>query len=234
MGERLIINLSTDFNPRAPRGARPHWTQEQTTQVIFQSTCPARGTTDKLIKLGDAYINFNPRAPRGARQREDFIGQAVAEFQSTCPARGTTKAAEEAKAEAEQFQSTCPARGTTRASAAAPPPPRNFNPRAPRGARLRQISPRNFGTRFQSTCPARGTTFIRECLEAERRISIHVPREGHDSATERGTCAMCDFNPRAPRGARPAAMRRVSEEPDISIHVPREGHDKIKKKKRGN
>ena len=57
------------------------------------------------------------------------------------------------------FQSTCPARGTTAG-----------------GWHLFC-----FDISFQSTCPARGTTIGRK---GERggfgRISIHVPREGHD------------------------------------------------------
>ena len=59
---------------------------------------------------------------------------------------------------ASQFQSTCPARGTTLCMDGADANGRNFNPRAPRGARLR-LGPH----------PLRA-----------RRISIHVPREGHD------------------------------------------------------
>ena len=58
-----------------------------------------------------------------------------------------------------EFQSTCPARGTTRTAEVTPAVFSDFNPRAPRGARLRD--------------------FILIRLKA--RISIHVPREGHDS-----------------------------------------------------
>ena len=82
----------------------------------------------------------------------------------------------------------------------------------------------------------------------ERAISIHAPREGRDSrrlvsntflrtfqstrpargATATGTSltpTVCHFNPRAPRGARPAAGRAGERVDLISIHAPREGRD---------
>ena len=34
---------------------------------------------------------------------------------------------------------------------------------------------------FQSTCPARGTTYQLGAIKGDLTISIHVPREGHDS-----------------------------------------------------
>ena len=56
----------------------------------------------------------------------------------------------------------------------------DFNPRAPRGARLRIFSIKIKVIKFQSTCPARGTT---------SSIPLTVPDSNY-------------FNPRAPRGAR--------------------------------
>ena len=79
---------------------------------------------------------------------------------------------------------------------------------------------------FQSTCPARGTTIGDLSSASQLSISIHVPREGHDLFTDGGGVAKnTDFNPRAPRGARPAHFTNVAPEDNISIHVPREGHD---------
>ena len=148
----------------------------------------------------------------------------------------------------------------------------NFNPRAPRGARpggeashvlTENISihvPREGHDQriqwrrpppnlFQSTCPARGTTTDTMAEAAAELISIHVPREGHDPSQAERSMRRCDFNPRAPRGARrqggaphraappyfnPRAprgarrrtTRRTTAAAAISIHVPREGHDK--------
>ena len=60
-------------------------------------------------------------------------------------------------------------------------------------------------------------------------ISIHAPREGGDVLE---MCPirlkMVDFNPRPPRGGRPAAILAIySPRVAISIHAPREGGDII-------
>ena len=62
------LPISSYFNPRAPRGARLHRQQIAQLWSVFQSTCPARGTT------------FMPAAS----------SSIMTAFQSTCPARGTT------------------------------------------------------------------------------------------------------------------------------------------------
>ena len=103
---------------------------------LFQSTCPARGTTRLLLFFAHKRSYFNPRAPRGARRlipalhmsfsrhfnpraprgarHEPLRGQhRLDEFQSTCPARGTTFAMMQPPNSPHAFQSTCPARGTT-------------------------------------------------------------------------------------------------------------------------
>ena len=56
-----------DFNPRAPRGARPREYFDELERVAFQSTRPARGATWLNLKSLFTATNFNPRAPRGAR-----------------------------------------------------------------------------------------------------------------------------------------------------------------------
>ena len=56
---------------------------------------------------------------------------------------------------------------------------------------------------FQSTCPARGTTHPFKSSAHVSRISIHVPREGHDGRCVCSREHRRHFNPRAPRGARP-------------------------------
>ena len=52
-----------------------------------------------------------------------------------------------------------------------------------------------------------------------------MPREGHDTNTLEIRRERRDFNPRAPRGARPEKNKSAHDETEISIHVPREGHD---------
>ena len=177
-----IRSLSTHFNPRAPRGARP----SASGLSLTRST------------------HFNPRAPRGAR-RFFTISRIVdgALFQSTCPARGTT----------------CRPDG---------------------GERLRRISIHVPREGHDPTHGTGGAPYERISIHVPReghdpdcdkfsvggdKISIHVPREGHDATAAEAVGAMIYFNPRAPRGARPARQDLQIATAAISIHVPREGHD---------
>ena len=79
-----------DFNPRAPRGARPRPKPQSRTLGIFQSTRPSRGATPQFRHCRTCYSYFNPRAPRGARHgvSADYI--LGLPFQSTRPSRGAT------------------------------------------------------------------------------------------------------------------------------------------------
>ena len=80
-------------------------------------------------------------------------------FLSTCPVRGTTGGCAASMPIFTPFLSTCPVRGTTGG----------------------MITARLLDFGFLSTCPVRGTTRIIEALRnEEQKISIHVPREGHD------------------------------------------------------
>ena len=79
---------------------------------------------------------------------------------------------------------------------------------------------------FQSTCPARGTTRGAAFPQRVRRISIHVPREGHDVLAA-GCHIKIRISIHVPReGHDEATPARPSLSECISIHVPREGHDR--------
>ena len=198
-----IRSLSTHFNPHTPRGARQRDVDFGVIPKTFQSTCPARGTTISSTVFEPLPLDFNPRAPRGARPAQHlphpFVvsisihvpreghdhpvspsAQPISAFQSTCPARGTTFVHDCALVRCaisihvpreghdgglsphvkrcRLFQSTCPARGTTM-----------YTPTW------------DMSCIFQSTCPARGTTIAAQRRNQAALISIHVPREGHDS-----------------------------------------------------
>ena len=126
--------------------------------VQFQSTCPARGTTGS-----------------GGGRPGGFL------FQSTCPARGTTSAAP-VFAKSSRFQSTCPARGTTGINGRSQRLKHDFNPRAPRGARQHQwwgLCPAS--SYFNPRAPRGARHWDWDDVSGYVTISIHVPREGHDS-----------------------------------------------------
>ena len=116
--------------------------------------------------------------------------------------RGTTAEQLFGAKTGEQFQSTCPLRGTTGAKDQKVLGYRDFNPRAPCGARQARGIPRTPKSAFQSTCPLRGTTQNFQGDPQKEVISIHVPLAGHDDC------------------AGGYGMRT-----QISIHVPLAGHD---------
>ena len=55
-----------------------------------------------------------------------------------------------------------------------------FNPRSPRGERLRGLFVGLSPPLFQSTLPARGATLAVRPAQAGRGVSIHAPRAGSD------------------------------------------------------
>ena len=132
---------------------------------IFQSTRPSRGAT---TAFGHSSI-------------------CRPSFQSTRPSRGATGDFSTIE-DLLQFQSTRPSRGATQTGRLHKCPDNNFNPRAPRGARLR---------------PA-------DCINVQITISIHAPLAGRDGGASGVKFHFPDFNPRAPRGARPSGPSLTS------------------------
>ena len=94
---RGATNLTTvarsekmDFNPRAPRGARPVVEYGKQYGFKFQSTRPARGATFRStqIQMTTSISIHAPREGRDLRRSPD--AEDVLRFQSTRPARGAT------------------------------------------------------------------------------------------------------------------------------------------------
>ena len=87
--DATVAGVNSDFNPRAPCGARLSMSLKGDCRIIFQPTRPLRGATsmtlpllvlilisthaplagrDRMLDQSDAFDNyFNPRAPCGAR-----------------------------------------------------------------------------------------------------------------------------------------------------------------------
>ena len=174
-----------------------------TARVIFQSTCPARGTTALAANARRFNPDFNPRAPRGARLQIFCVTVHCALISIHVPREGHDISRVGIANCESRFQSTCPARGTTH----------NQFP-TPRAAAISIHVPREgHDTRYK----------FAKLVHAG--ISIHVPREGHDIRCPAPQRFGRYFNPRAPRGARPPKSKNAGATPGISIHVPREGHD---------
>ena len=124
----------------------------------------------------------------------------------------------------------------------------NFNPRAPRGARLHAVNPRSASLGFQSTRPARGATLASR-YASYSAVKYFNPRAPRGARLRRGAglgAGLLFQSTRPARGATNAAIDKVKEAifqstrpargatpnhgvdfPNlrISIHAPREGRD---------
>ena len=83
----------------------------------------------------------------------------------------------------------------------------------------------SIGFEFQSTRPVWGATGRIIVLKVRMGISIHAPRVGRDRKDVADDAGARHFNPRAPCGARPIVIARLSFAAEISIHAPRVGRD---------
>ena len=154
---------------------------EGKTAVVSISIHVPREGHDPLLAAG--YVlpaaNFNPRAPRGARPHKLRDICKLVFISIHVPREGHDRNTIEQRREL-VISIHVPREGHDKTDSAFFSKYRYFNPRAPRGARLCMRCACCSGVIFQSTCPARGTTHPFKNAAHVSRISIHVPREGHD------------------------------------------------------
>ena len=96
----------------------------------------------------------------------------------------------------------------------------NFNPRAPCGARLMDQAAAAGNNEFQSTRPVWGATIKTRQLVSQQIISIHAPRVGRDDTETLDTEQCRNFNPRAPCGARPGDDGGRAAREDFNPRAP--------------
>ena len=145
----------------------------------FQPTRPLRGATTVRLNSFNFLMKFQPTRPlRGATSDTGAIGSKAA------------------------ISTHAPLAGRDHPSTAFLMSMRNFNPRAPCGAR------RTFGdvlcrlSGFQPTRPLRGATIAMEHRPEGGQISTHAPLAGRDDHPFIRIKIYHHFNPRAPCGAR--------------------------------
>ncbi len=73
---------------------------------------------------------------------------------------------------------------------------------------------------FQSTRPVWGATTVRSDIVPSTWISIHAPRVGRDGRYGQDRPSRCNFNPRAPCGARPRRSRASLSTPNFNPRAP--------------
>ena len=130
-------------------------------------------------------------------------------FQSTRPLRGATAEPTGTPIFNTLFQSTRPLRGATSTALPLEPPPIDFNPRAPCGARLTALTARKSLQTFQSTRPLRGATrHFRGRRKGRKHFNPRAPCGARPRPFRR--CLLLPyFNPRAPCGARPRCCGNI-------------------------
>jgi len=244
---RALLGAMSRFNPRSPRGERLFAAMVDAKVAAFQSTLPARGATQPQQQLcqsphvsihapregSDPPVpyrhlqrrRFNPRSPRGERRALAMLAWTNSVVSIHAPREGSDERSARTRAERS-----------------------GFNPRSPRGERLKARSKHGQNLVFQSTLPARGATYRRWAANPiVARFQSTLPARGATCDSLDATCRVTCFNPRSPRGERPAAgmlylavatfqstlpargatSRHLQHARDasVSIHAPREGSD---------
>ena len=103
----------------------------------------------------------------------------------------------------------------------------NFNPRFPRGKRRVAYKQIDGEWKFQSTLPAGEATYAKDSPDGNYTISIHASRGGSDSMSGLMAARNRYFNPRFPRGKRHVLAVDLIDSSIISIHASRGGSDLI-------
>ena len=191
----------TNFNPRAPCGARRPAAHDLRPRpgisthaplagrdhsrmaalrliAAFQPTRPLRGATALGGGQAAGRVYFNPRAPCGARPVPDLHRPAPRYFNPRAPCGARRPAAHDLRPRP-GISTHAPLAGRDDTDRCESGAEKDFNPRAPCGARPELI------------------------------LWVMLPS---------------DFNPRAPCGARPSAGERTHGE-NISTHAPLAGRD---------
>ena len=190
----------TYFNPRAPHGARRRRTGRARGQVRFQSTRPAWGAT-KAGRQGRGKGGISIHAPRMGRDCGENAACLYVLISIHAPRMGRDRTS--CQTPKYIFISIhAPRMGRDHIGFSCPTGLRDFNPRAPHGARHIEQRVVQMEFEFQSTRPAWGATETKSADVFGYQISIHAPRMGRDEHHRRSRYEHADFNPRAPHGAR--------------------------------
>ncbi len=228
------------FNPRprAGRDARRAVAIDHGHDVSIHA--PARGATTRCVRCCAADDGFNPRPRAGGDCSRPYRTCMPIAFQSTPPRGGrriwrglhfsiVSIHAPRAGGDASQvlngsllvFQST-PPRGGRRSSRGKRAAQACFNPRPRAGGDENGAAFRPCGC-FNPR-PRAGGDISGSAKRLQSGVSIHAPARGATSSC--GTCSnhWC-FNPRAPRGGRPAEVVHAIKARGVSIHAPRAGGD---------
>ena len=173
-----VYELRWGFNPRAPCGARPHWTIGAHAFGEFQSTRPMRGATYVAFPLIDE-DDVSIHAPHAGR---DSAASRATDYWTV--------------------SIHAPHAGRDSGSLQRSMRSGSFNPRAPCGAR--PVAPLMSAILISVSihAPHAGRDIPSLCPYQSFQVSIHAPHAGRDPYRRAMKSTVSCFNPRAPCGAR--------------------------------
>ena len=215
----------TNFNPRAPCGAR-HVHRVVVLAVRLISTHAPLAGRDCHRAYTDRDVQyFNPRAPCGARRLQGRGDQPAAEHfnpRAPCGARLGVSAVAEHLLDFNP-RAPCGARPCSPECAAAH---RKISTHAPLAGRDGKSIAEGFIQQgFQPTRPLRGATFSHKCgKRGLLPISTHAPLAGRDNFEECKTW-LDEFQPTRPLRGATADVAKAHDRNFISTHAPLAGRD---------
>ena len=131
-----LLPFFFDFNPRAPCGARRQALPRVLGGEGFQPTRPLRGATPGRARSGSRKCQFQPTRPlRGATRLCRCTTSRRSGFQPTRPLRGATESYHCTGGDDERISTHAPLAGRDLPAPSVTGVHKNFNPRAPCGAR---------------------------------------------------------------------------------------------------
>ena len=215
----------SNFNPRAPCGARRLFYQKQNGGLIFQPTRPLRGATCAAPTARRPPWYFNPRAPCGARRRRSRGCPRNRRFQPTRPLRGAT-GCYISQNNVWRISTHAPLAGRDWRGGATVSTSRSISTHAPLAGRDVDSPAQTSVSGISTHAPLAGRD-----TDAARLLAVpwyFNPRApcGARRVSPYGRCQReCNFNPRAPCGARRSLHRIRSNKHQISTHAPLAGRD---------
>ena len=199
--------------------------------MIFQSTLPARGATERKAQLLAVPAHFNPRSPHG--ERPDYLcglSDNPHDFNPRSP-HGERRIWASSRSTSTHFNPRSP-HGERRNRDGFHPCAYDFNPRSPHGERRAAQALPDAGAGISIHAPRTGSDpQTRKPTKGAAKISIHAPRTGSD-AVERFYALSPAFQSTLPARGATSEGQKPHVIIFISIHAPRTGSDLMARRSR--
>ena len=199
--------ISQNFNPRAPYGARPHPHEGDRRERGISTHVPRTGHDRCAASSHPGRKNFNPRAPYGARLGGVYVQPVGSDISTHVPRTGHDKSIVYIIT-FDLISTHVPRTGHDFFILFLLSILKNFNPRAPYGARPPSaLSACLISSDFNPRAPYGARLHDVAQLAGDLVISTHVPRTGHDDAGAVGLTPPSEFQPTCPVRGTTAILR---------------------------